>query len=423
MSNPAKALADTAKDALLAEHAAKQKVSELTVVLKARDAEIERLKTDLKAAQQVWENSSVASAAVAESRAAHAEADRNFDWWKEAVNERDLARQEAAQLKSELKVAQEINRSAAEKIEDQSRECHALVGKLRAVTEEKLTASAEHACAVHKLQITQDDLSRVRDDLLRFRDARDTLLQRCESAEGQLISKTAALEHTIRELEVFRADMLKAGQEILKLGPQFSKLEKSCDEADEALREIYMACGNSDPSDGEGTSPQEVVASVLSMAHERDIFETQGRMYRDQAIETRGIIQLSFNNCEHRGQTIRRQSAEKRTMQRAILNALQFIPAFLKETGTTEEDEEWVGELRQAAGLNAECPILALSSDTLEKLRLVQGFSDDMIASLSIAREYDLKKVAFAIQHLIGSGEDFQGVLLDQLGIKPSLYL
>jgi hypothetical protein len=34
------------------------------------------------------------------------------------------------------------------------------------------------------------------------------------------------------------------------------------DEALEALREIYMLCGNPDPSDGEGTTPQEVTDSV-----------------------------------------------------------------------------------------------------------------------------------------------------------------
>lgn len=41
-----------------------------------------------------------------------------------------------------------------------------------------------------------------------------------------------------------------------------TKEESEREEAEEALREIYMLCGNGDPSDGEGTSPAEVVQGL-----------------------------------------------------------------------------------------------------------------------------------------------------------------
>lgn len=42
-----------------------------------------------------------------------------------------------------------------------------------------------------------------------------------------------------------------------------TKEEKRVEEAEEALREIYMLCGHGDPSDGEGTSPAEVVDGLI----------------------------------------------------------------------------------------------------------------------------------------------------------------
>lgn len=41
-----------------------------------------------------------------------------------------------------------------------------------------------------------------------------------------------------------------------------NKLQIAYDEAEEALREIHMLCGNPDPADGDGTTPQEVKESV-----------------------------------------------------------------------------------------------------------------------------------------------------------------
>lgn len=43
-----------------------------------------------------------------------------------------------------------------------------------------------------------------------------------------------------------------------------ANIDTRLDDAEEALRQIYMLCGNNDPSEGEGTYPSEVVASVKS---------------------------------------------------------------------------------------------------------------------------------------------------------------
>src|SRR6185312_11134850 len=52
------------------------------------------------------------------------------------------------------------------------------------------------------------------------------------------------------------------GQTALRLRvlkDSLTKEEERVEEAEEALREIHMLCGHGDPSDGEGTSPAEVV--------------------------------------------------------------------------------------------------------------------------------------------------------------------
>ncbi len=49
-----------------------------------------------------------------------------------------------------------------------------------------------------------------------------------------------------------------------------NKLQIAYDEAETALREIHMSCGNPDPADGEGTTPQEVKESVESIIQERN---------------------------------------------------------------------------------------------------------------------------------------------------------
>jgi hypothetical protein len=56
-----------------------------------------------------------------------------------------------------------------------------------------------------------------------------------------------------------------------------------------------------------------------------------------------------------------------------------------------------------------------LARDEVEALKLLQSFSGDIIASYSLAREYDLKKIAYAIDLLLCPSHEGQGRLAQNI--------
>ena len=77
------------------------------------------------------------------------------------------------------------------------------------------------------------------------------------AASGSADSLIAAIEGDRSKMAhgdlVLTCQMLERGR---------ARWRKEAEEAQEALREIVMLCGDPDPSDGEGTSPAEVVDLV-----------------------------------------------------------------------------------------------------------------------------------------------------------------
>lgn len=78
-------------------------------------------------------------------------------------------------------------------------------------------------------------------------------------------------------------------------------LDDELNKAEEALREIYMLCGYGDPSDGEGTSPKEVVEAVRDCLTKTNSAPARRLDWEFRVMVLRLLCDISRNTCHSSG--------------------------------------------------------------------------------------------------------------------------